>query len=247
MPRKRVVIVGMVHDVGYRPLLLGIAGFLGIERFYADNIFIEGKQAVEVLFDAPDDKISAFIDLIKKKKPEEAVVERIDVEDYSGDVMKMEDYYRYLTAMQLWKIASYGGQMLKKQDMMLEKQDLMIQKQDLMIQKQDEMLKKQDEMLKKQDEMSGKMDKMLEKQDLMIQKQDMMLGKMDLMLKKQDETIQTIKKEGRKTRRMISSSTKLLSSKLDNITSLLEERFKKLEEEVERIKKALIKAGIDVQ
>jgi hypothetical protein len=31
------------------------------------------------------------------------------------------------------------------------------------------------------------------------------------------------------------------------MTYLLEERFKRLEEEVERIKKALIKAGIDIQ
>jgi acylphosphatase len=151
MPRKRIVITGNVHDVGYRPFLLGIAGFLGIERFYADNIVIDGKQAVEILIDSSEDKISAFIDLIERKKPEAAVVESIQVEDYSGNVMEMESYYRYLTALQLEKIVTYGGQMLKKQDLMLEKQDLMLEKQDLM--------------LEKQDEFSGKMDKMLEKQD----------------------------------------------------------------------------------
>jgi acylphosphatase len=226
MPRKRIVITGNVHDVGYRPFLLGIAGFLGIERFYADNIVIDGKQAVEILIDSSEDKISAFIDLIERKKPEAAVVESIQVEDYSGNVMEMESYYRYLTALQLEKIVTYGGQMLKKQDLMLEKQDLM--------------LEKQDGMLRKQGEFSGKMDKMLEKQDQMLEK-------MDRMLEKQDETIKAIREEGRKTRKRISSSTKLISSKLDNITYLLEERFKRLEEEVERIKKALIKAGIDIQ
>jgi hypothetical protein len=41
---------------------------------------------------------------------------------------------------------------------------------------------------------------------------------MDKMLEKQDETIKAIREEGRKTRRRISSSTKLISSKLDNIT-----------------------------
>ncbi|MGY0287480.1 MAG: acylphosphatase [Candidatus Methanodesulfokora washburnensis] len=233
MPRKRIVITGNVHDVGYRPFLLGIAGFLGIERFYADNIVIDGKQAVEILIDSSEDKISAFIDLIERKKPEAAVVESIQVEDYSGNVMEMESYYRYLTALQLEKIVTYGGQMLKKQDLMLEKQDLMLEKQD-------EMLRKQGEMLEKQGEMSGKMDRILEKQDQMLEK-------MDKMLEKQDETIKAIREEGRKTRKRISSSTKLISSKLDNITYLLEERFKRLEEEVERIKKALIKAGIDIQ
>ena len=233
MPRKRIVITGNVYDVGYRPFLLGIAGFLGIERFYADNIVIDGKQAVEILIDSSEDKISAFIDLIERKKPEAAVVESIQVEDYSGNVMEMESYYRYLTALQLEKIVTYGGQMLKKQDLMLEKQDLMLGKQD-------GMLRKQGEMLEKQGEMSGKMDRILEKQDQMLEK-------MDKMLEKQDETIKAIREEGRKTRKRISSSTKLISSKLDNITYLLEERFKRLEEEVERIKKALIKAGIDIQ
>jgi acylphosphatase len=226
MPRKRIVITGNVHDVGYRPFLLGIAGFLGIERFYADNILLDGKQAVEILLDSSEDKVSAFIDLIERKKPEAAVVESIQVEDYSGSVMEIESYYRYLTALQLEKIATYGGQMLKKQDSMLEKQD---------------------EMLRKQDEMSGKMDRMLEKQDEMLRKMDKMLEKQDEMLRKQDETIRAIREEGRKTREKISSSTKLISSKLDNMTYLLEERFKRLEEEVERIKKALIKAGIDIQ
>jgi acylphosphatase len=233
MPRKRIVITGNVHDVGYRPFLLGIAGFLGIERFYADNILLDGKQAVEILLDSSEDKVSAFIDLIERKKPEAAVVESIQVEDYSGNVMEIESYYRYLTALQLEKIATYGGQMLKKQDSMLEKQD--------------EMLRKQDEMLRKQDEMSGKMDRMLEKQDEMLRKMDKMLEKQDEMLRKQDETIRAIREEGRKTREKISSSTKLISSKLDNMTYLLEERFKRLEEEVERIKRALIKAGIDIQ
>ncbi|MFP3909015.1 MAG: hypothetical protein ACLFVX_04070 [Archaeoglobaceae archaeon] len=45
------------------------------------------------------------------------------VEDYSGSVMDVESYYRYLTATQLSKMAIYGGKMLGKQDQMLDKQD----------------------------------------------------------------------------------------------------------------------------
>jgi len=36
-----------MHDVGYRPFLLGIAGSLEIERFFADNVYVDWKQAVE--------------------------------------------------------------------------------------------------------------------------------------------------------------------------------------------------------
>ncbi|MHC1635210.1 MAG: acylphosphatase [Candidatus Methanospirareceae archaeon] len=114
--KLKIVIKGKVHDVDYRPFLLGLAESLEIKRFFADNVFLSGKQAVGVLVDDVDDKVDAFIELIKRKKPENAEVEGIDVEGYDGSVMRTESYYRYLTAMQLAKIATYGGRMLEKQD-----------------------------------------------------------------------------------------------------------------------------------
>jgi hypothetical protein len=39
---------------------------------------------------------------------------------------------------------------------------------------------------------------------------------------------------------------KEVSSKIDRTNELLEKRFQRLEEEVEKIKKALLKAGIEV-
>lgn len=114
--KVRVLIRGKVHDVGYRPFLLGIAESLEIERFFADNVYVDEKQAVEVLVEDEDEKVKAFVELVKKKKPENAEVESIDVEEYDGYVMKTESYYRYLTAMQLAKITTHGGKMLQKQD-----------------------------------------------------------------------------------------------------------------------------------
>lgn len=139
--KKRILITGKVHDVGYRPFLLGLAESLEIERFFADNIFVNSKQVVEILIDGSEDKVSAFIELVKRKTPENADVEEIDIGDYDGNVMKTESYYRYLTAMQLAKIATYGGKMLDKQDSMLEKQDTMLGKMDSMLEKQDETVK----------------------------------------------------------------------------------------------------------
>ncbi len=54
-------------------------------------------------------------------------VDKIEVMNYEGNVTKTESYYRYLTAMQLAKIATYGRRMLEKQDMMLDKQDTTIE------------------------------------------------------------------------------------------------------------------------
>ncbi len=127
---KRIVVKGQVHDVGYRPFLLGIAGSLKIENFFADNFLEEGEQALEVLVDGEDEKIDLFSQTVKNKYPENAVVDELRAEDYSGSVMDVESYYRYLTATQLSKMATYGGKMLDKQDLMVDKQDILIGKQD---------------------------------------------------------------------------------------------------------------------
>ncbi len=247
--KKRILIIGNVHDVGYRPFLLGLAESLEIDRFFADNVYVGGKQSVEVLVDDEQEKVNLFISLVKAKFPENASVDEVKIADYDGNVMRTESYYRYLTAMQLAKIATYGGRMLEKQDLMLEKQDTMLGKMDMMLEKQDTMLGKMDLMLEKQDLMLEKQDSMLKKQDLMLEKQDTMLGKMDLMLEKQDmmlekqdATISIIREESEKTRGEIRN----VSSKLDRTNELLESRFEKLEEEIEKIKRALKRAGIEI-
>ncbi len=104
-----------MHDVGYRPLLLGIAESLEVERFSAENLYIDGAEAVEVLAEDCENKVKAFLEVAMRRRPERAVVERIYVEDYEGTVMKTESYYRYLIATQLTKIAEYGGRMIEKQ------------------------------------------------------------------------------------------------------------------------------------
>ncbi len=127
MTRKRLLLKGQkVHDVGYRPFLLGLVESLEIERFFADNTFIEGKQAVYALIDSSGEKVRAFIEIASSKFPANSDVESAEEEDYTGNVMKTESYYRYLTAMQLSRIATYGGNMLEKQDKMLEKQDSLL-------------------------------------------------------------------------------------------------------------------------
>lgn len=128
--RKRILIKGKVHEVGYRPFLLSLAESLEIARFFAENVLIDGGQAVEVLVEDSEEKVNAFIEAIKVKRPEGAEVVSIEVGDYEGSVMKTESYYRYLTAMQLAKIATYGGMMIEKMDIMLAKQDEMLRKQD---------------------------------------------------------------------------------------------------------------------
>ncbi len=58
------------------------------------------------------------------------------------------------------------------------------------------------------------------------------------MLSKQDETVSELKNVREEVARV--------GSRLDKTNDLLEERFNRMEKEIERIKKALMKAGIEV-
>ncbi len=199
----RITIKGRVHDVGYRPFLLGLAESLEVDRFFADNIFIDGKQAVEILVDDEEDKVKAFVDLIRKKKPENAGVEEVEVEEYDGSVMKTESYYRYLTAMQLAKIATYGGKMLEKQDSALSKMDEMLLKQDQMLLKQDETIKVvKEESEKTRTELGKKIDSAGVKVDLVGEKVDLLRSDlreyMEVHLSRIREEIAEIKEALRK-------------------------------------------------
>ncbi len=104
--KKKIIITGQkVHEIGYRPFLLGMAESLEIERFFADNTFINKEQTVYALVDSSEEKVEAFVEIASSKFPEKSDVEKVDVEDYSGNVMRIESYYRYLTAVlyDLWE------------------------------------------------------------------------------------------------------------------------------------------------
>lgn len=137
--KKKIIIMGnKVTDVGYRPFLLGIAESLEIERFYADNIRTDGKKVLYALVDSTEKKVKSFLERSSSKFPENAEVEKVIAEEYEGNVMRTENYYRYLSSTQLSKIATVGNAMLGKQDAMLEKGDLTLGKLDMMLEKQDE-------------------------------------------------------------------------------------------------------------
>ncbi len=99
-----------------------------------------------------------------------------------------------------------------------------------------QMLEKQDQLLGKQDLMLEKQDLMLEKQDLMLEKQDSMLGKMDQVLGKQDLLVTEVRSAKEELKKEIKEGFDRL--RLD-LKSLLDERLRKIEEDL-----ALIKARL---
>lgn len=152
--KLKAIIKGKVHGVGYRVALINMALEYGIDRFSAFNVKLNGKEAVIVLLEAPEEIVEILKARIQTEKPERAEVESITFEEYKYEVPPIE------RCMQAFQMEHWGRAI----PIMLE----MLEKQDLMLEKQDKMLEKQDKMLEKQDKMLGKMDLMLEKQDTTI-------------------------------------------------------------------------------
>jgi len=128
--KLKTTITGRVHGVGYRVKLINVALEYGIDRFSVFNVHLNGKQAVVCLIDAPDEIVEIIKQRIKTEKPEKAVVESVEFEEYRYEVPPIE------RCMQAFQMEHWGKaipillEMLEKQDKMLEKQDLMLEKQD---------------------------------------------------------------------------------------------------------------------
>ena len=76
-------------------------------------------------------------------------------------------------------------------------------------------------------------EKMLDKQDLMLEKQDQMIEKQDLMIEKQEQMIDTQKQ-----------TNKEIQTLRYDLKTEMNERFNKIEHELEQVKEALHKHGI---
>jgi acylphosphatase/uncharacterized protein YoxC len=254
--KKKLLILGDVHDVGYRPFLLGIAESLEIERFFADNVLIDGEKAVYALVDSSEEKVNAFIEIASSRFPENASVDRVEVEDYPGNVMKTENYYRYLTAMQLGKIATYGGRMLEKQDITIKEirgvreevgkvyEEVRGVRED--VRKVHEEVKGvREEVGKVHEEVKGvreEVGKVYE--EVRGVRED--VRKVHEEVKGVREEVGKVHEKQDETARVIREEVGGVSSRLDRTNELLESRFERMEREIEKIKRALIKAGIEV-
>jgi len=127
-----------VHGVGYRPWLTDAAMDAGLLGFYAANRTENKNPVVIVLAEGDEESISLFEETVRSDKPQFAIVDRIVVEDHSGDVMSLDKYAAMNTSSQMNKAIPLLLSMNNKMDQMLDKQDQMLDKQDQMLGKQDE-------------------------------------------------------------------------------------------------------------
>jgi acylphosphatase len=130
MKIKMTILGSKVHGVGYRPWLTDVAIGCGLCGFQASNRIENGNPAVKVLAEGDEGSVSYFEDLVRSNKPELALVDTIEVSEFSGKVMSLEKYAAINTSAQLNKAIPLLLGMNNKMDQMLGKQDQMLVKQD---------------------------------------------------------------------------------------------------------------------
>ena len=106
--RVKITIIGKVHNVEYKLFLLDLAESLFIERFYALDWPIDGKQAVVVLIEGEEEQIKQFLKFINERKPENAIIEEIRVEEFNRPVVPIERYKKTLMVILLNEIIKIG-------------------------------------------------------------------------------------------------------------------------------------------
>jgi acylphosphatase len=127
MKIKAVITGPMVQGVGYRVFLMHQAIIEGIERFAALNV---SDNAVVVLAEAEEDKISSLKEFLLTRRPEHAQVSEVRIEDFKGLVMTLQEATALSTVEQMDKAIPILISMNERMGRMDEKMDRMLEKQD---------------------------------------------------------------------------------------------------------------------
>jgi acylphosphatase len=157
----RGIVKGKVHGIGYRSLLINMALEYGIDKFNTFNTKISGQEAVICLIDSSDEIVENMKNRIKEEKPDRAIVESIEFEDYKYEVPPIE------RCMQAFQMEHWG----KAIPILLDIKDCQVstlysvKKVEKAIVEESE--KTRDELGRKVEEVGNKVDKVGEKVDLL--------------------------------------------------------------------------------
>jgi acylphosphatase len=120
---KRVIIEGArIHGVGFRPFLYAKARMLRLTGFAAENVFLNGTEAIDVSFGGDEKAVREFLEYSRTARPQEAAVSRVREEEPPESILPIDEYDRILASEQQSKIVRTGLSMLKKHDQAIELQ-----------------------------------------------------------------------------------------------------------------------------
>jgi acylphosphatase len=220
---KSVVIIGSrVHGVGFRPFLLARARKLDLVRFEAENVFLEGKQAISVSFGGDERDVAEFLEFCKKSHPHDAEVSGVSETIAPIRVLSIDAYDKILAAEQQSTMVRTGLTMIGLQKQMMGTQDKMLGLQEKSMGTQDKMLGLQEKSMGTQDKMLGLQEKSMGTQDKMLGLQEKSMGTQDKMLGLQEKSMGTQDK-------MLGLQEKMLGMQ-EKTLGLQEKTIEKLEE-----------------
>jgi acylphosphatase len=190
---KSVVIIGSrVHGVGFRPFLLARARKLDLVRFEAENVFLEGKQAISVSFGGDERDVAEFLEFCKKSHPHDAEVSGVSETIAPIRVLSIDAYDKILAAEQQSTMVRTGLTMIGLQKQMMGTQDKMLGLQEKSMGTQDKMLGLQEKSMGTQDKMLGLQEKSMGTQDKMLELQEKTLGLQEKTVRLQEKTIEKL-------------------------------------------------------
>ena len=212
MKRATIIVDGVVQGVGFRYTVRRIAKSLGL----AGQVKNMDDGSVEIVAEGSEQDIESLIQHMRGvKKP--AIVEDIRV-SYQSATKKGKSFSIIPGDMLAEMVEGFGTGAIHFEQAN-EKLDKMLDKQDKMLDKQDKMLDKQDETIA-----------------TIRERSDRMLDKQDKMLDKQDETIATIRERSDRMLDKQDETTTEIRNLSDNMQSMMDRRFQRLESEIRLIK-----------
>jgi acylphosphatase len=114
---KRMIIEGArVHGVGFGPFLYVKARRLRLTGFEAENVCINGLDALDVSFSGDEKAVLIFSGYCRTARPPEALVSRVREEEPQKSVLPIDEYDRILAAEQQGKIVQSGLTMIGMQE-----------------------------------------------------------------------------------------------------------------------------------
>jgi len=213
MKRASLRIRGDVQMAGFRTFIKDIANSLNVTGF-AEN---DKDGSIKVVCEGEGEAIERLINSVKRNSPSFVRIEEVKAvyDDYKGEFSSFERRGVDVPGEGESEMVALMRSFDKKGEVMIG------------------LLSSMDETLKgvkgDTNKTLEKQDMMLEKQDMMLEKQDVMLEKQDMMLEKQDETIDAIDQSKEEIVTEISSLR-------GDLRSYMEEKFAKIEYELEAIK-----------
>jgi len=231
---KRVVIIakGRVQRVGYRDEVEEIARRLKIGGF-VENI---KPYDVRIVAEGEDEDIEKFIEGIKIKKYP------IDVEEIEVNFDDFKSEFEYFEI----KRGEWGEEIVERLDTagkLLYKSVELGERSVELGERSVELGERSVELGERSVELGERSVKLGEESveigKKMLEKQDMMLERQDMMLKKQDETIGAIREVSEKIDRGKEDIVTEIRSLRDDLKAYMEERFERVEREIEVIKAKL--------